>query len=82
MHGANMGFSAAAYLRAGGFPPLATAEDHGLWRRLGDIGASRVHDPTCPVVTSARSHARAPHGFAGALDDLQHRLGEQLEGVD
>jgi hypothetical protein len=82
VHGANMGFSAAAYLRAGGFPPLATAEDHALWRRLGTIGARRVHDPTCPVVTSARRHARAPAGFAGTLDALQRGLDQQPGGVD
>jgi hypothetical protein len=82
VHGANMGFSAGAYVRAGGFPPVATAEDHGLWRRLGDIGARRIHDHACPVVTSARHHARAPEGFAGALDDLQRQLGKELEDVE
>ena len=79
VHGANMGFSAAAYLQAGGFPPLATAEDHGLWARLIHVGARTIQDPTCPVVTSARRHARAPHGFASALDRLPYRLTQDLE---
>jgi hypothetical protein len=82
VHGANMGFSAPAYLQAGGFPPLATAEDHGLWRSLGNVGARRVHDPTCPVVTSARRDARAPRGFAGALDGLQRGVEPELEDAD
>jgi Glycosyl transferase family 2 len=82
VHGANMGFSAGAYLRAGGFPPVATAEDHGLWRRFGEIGARRIHDHACPVVTSSRHHARAPEGFAGALDDLQGQLDQELEDAE
>jgi hypothetical protein len=82
VHGANMGFSGDAYVRAGGFPPVPTAEDHGLWRRFGDIDARRVHDRTCPVVTSARTHSRAPHGFAGALDALEQQRNQELEDVD
>ena len=30
VHGANLGFRASAYLTAGGFPPVPTAEDHAL----------------------------------------------------
>ena len=30
VHGANLGIRASAYLAAGGFPPLRTAEDHAL----------------------------------------------------
>jgi glycosyltransferase involved in cell wall biosynthesis len=71
IHGASMGFSAGAYMQAGGFPPLATGEDHALWRRLGDVGARKMYDPTCPVITSARRKARAPLGFASALDLLE-----------
>ena len=33
-----------------------------------------VHDATCPVTTSARRLARAPHGFAAALDQHQPKI--------
>ena len=33
VHGANLSFRASAYLEAGGFPELPTAEDHALGRR-------------------------------------------------
>ena len=42
VHGANLGVRADAYLRAGGWADLRTAEDHDLWRRLlgsGEPGA-------------------------------------------
>jgi hypothetical protein len=81
IHGASMGFSAVAYREAGGFPPLATGEDHALWRRLGAVGARRIHDASCPVATSARREARAPSGFAGALDRLEYPYFD-LEGTD
>ena len=67
VHGANLGVRADAYLRAGGWPPLPTAEDHDLWRRLQDSGAVPVSDARLWVVTSGRRVGRAPFGFAGAL---------------
>lgn len=83
IHGASMGFDASAYLRAGGFPPVPSAEDHGLWRRFGEIGTRRVHDASCPVATSGRRNARAPDGFARALDRLERQFEhEELEDVD
>jgi glycosyltransferase involved in cell wall biosynthesis len=82
VHGANMGCRADAYCSAGGFPPVETAEDHQLWRRLGAIGASRLHDPDCPVYTSARARGRAPLGFAALLNQMQDRIEEELDGVD
>ena len=36
VHGANLGFRASAYLRAGGFPALPTAEDHALVAAHGE----------------------------------------------
>lgn len=66
VHGANLGVRADAYLRAGGWRDLETAEDHDLWSRLiGNatlISTARVH-----VSTSGRRVGRAPHGFADAL---------------
>jgi glycosyltransferase involved in cell wall biosynthesis len=70
VHGANLGFRAAAYLRAGGFPPVPTGEDRALVAAL-TAGGSRVRRAGAPaVVTSARRAARAPDGFSGYLADL------------
>jgi glycosyltransferase involved in cell wall biosynthesis len=71
VHGANLAFSLGAYRRAGGVPPLATGEDRAMWRALVASGAAAIHDPHCPVVTSARRWARAPHGFAEVINRLE-----------
>ena len=42
VHGANLGVSAHAYLRAGGFAPLACSEDVALVEQLGDRRPHRV----------------------------------------
>jgi glycosyltransferase involved in cell wall biosynthesis len=70
VHGANLGFSAAAYLAAGGFRPLPTAEDHGLVNDLQAAGVRLLRTTRIPVVTSARTHARAPGGFGCFLAAL------------
>ena len=67
VHGANLGVRADAYLRAGGWAGLATAEDHDLWGRLLTSGHARVSDATLQVITSGRRSGRAPLGFANAL---------------
>jgi glycosyltransferase involved in cell wall biosynthesis len=67
VHGANFGVRADAYLRAGGWGGLATAEDHDLWNRLARVGARRVSVARIKVITSGRRLGRAPHGFADAL---------------
>ena len=70
VHGANLGFAADAYLAAGGFRPLPTAEDHAL---VDDFRAARIpllRTVRLPVVTSARRRARAPRGFAWLLGTL------------
>jgi glycosyltransferase involved in cell wall biosynthesis len=67
VHGANLGVRADAYLRAGGWSPLTTAEDHDLWHRLHATGARRLSTATLNVLTSGRRVGRAPMGFAGAL---------------
>jgi hypothetical protein len=67
VHGANLGVRADAYVRAGGWGALATAEDHDLWGRLRIAGCPVVSDARLRVVTSGRRVGRAPHGFAGAL---------------
>lgn len=67
IHGANLGVRADAYVRAGGWAALETAEDHDLWKRLRDAGSMQVSAGTLKVVTSGRRVGRAPMGFAGAL---------------
>lgn len=67
VHGANLGVRADAYVRAGGWNPLRTAEDHDLWNRLGALGCRRVAMGRMRVVTSGRRVGRAPSGFADAL---------------
>ena len=69
-HGANMGFSARAYWRVGGFRPLASGEDVDLVERFEAAGYSIHRDTGISVVTSARTSARAPHGFAHHLSRL------------
>jgi hypothetical protein len=70
VHGANLGVRADAYLRAGGWGSLETAEDHDLWNRLLEIGSSGRSIGHMTVLTSGRRVGRAPHGFAGALIGL------------
>jgi glycosyltransferase involved in cell wall biosynthesis len=67
VHGANLGLRADAYLQAGGWQDLCTAEDHDLWRRLHSGRHRRVSDAGLCVLTSGRRVGRAPLGFAGAL---------------
>jgi hypothetical protein len=67
VHGANMGVRADAYLRAGGWLSLETAEDHDLWHRLHEFGHRRLSASKLQVRTSGRKLGRAPQGFADAL---------------
>jgi glycosyltransferase involved in cell wall biosynthesis len=67
VHGANLGVRADAYLAAGGWSQMPTAEDHDLWNRLYHEGHMRVSDAALKVITSGRRIGRAPYGFADAL---------------
>jgi glycosyltransferase involved in cell wall biosynthesis len=67
VHGANFGVRADAYVRAGGWGEVATAEDHDLWQRLHQHGARRLSVGRVKVLTSGRRVGRAPFGFANAL---------------
>ena len=68
IYGANLGLRAAAYLRVGGFAPLAEHEDVDLVRRIAQLrGASVRYSDAAPVQTSARLEGRTPGGFAGYL---------------
>ncbi len=70
IHGANMGFSARAYWRVGGFRTLASGEDVDLVERFEAAGYRIHRDTELSVITSARTQARAPHGFAHHLRQL------------
>ncbi|WP_192564863.1 glycosyltransferase [Pseudomonas gozinkensis] len=70
IHGANLGVSAQAYLRAGGFEPLACDEDVQLVRQLERSGASIAWSHRPQVVTSARLDSRARGGFGDYLRQL------------
>jgi glycosyltransferase involved in cell wall biosynthesis len=70
VHGANLGFRAAAYLRAGGFPDVPTGEDRALVAALAAAGSQVLRTRALTVLTSARRDSRAPHGFADYLAGL------------
>ena len=76
VHGANMGFSAGAYWRVGGFRPLPSGEDVDLVARFEAAGYCIHRDAELSVTTSARSQARAPHGFAHHLTQLEGSVAE------
>lgn len=68
IHGANLGFSAAAYADSGGWPPLALHEDVSLVAAMS--GRRQIRTATIPVVTSARRAPRAIGGFSDTLNKL------------
>ncbi|AMM25488.1 glycosyltransferase [Variovorax sp. PAMC 28711] len=67
IHGANLGVSAAAYRRAGGFQHLTCSEDVAFVRALEAAGIQIAWSARPRVMTSARREARAEGGFADAL---------------
>ncbi|HEY1611930.1 MAG TPA: glycosyltransferase family A protein [Paraburkholderia sp.] len=75
VHGANLGVSASAYRRAGGFEPLECAEDVALVCALLASGARVAWSARPRVVTSGRSIGRVRGGFADTLA----RLGKPIQ---
>ena len=73
VHGANLGIRASAYLAAGGFRPLRTAEDHALLAAATEAGCRVVQAGDITVETSGRRLARAPRGFSSLLRNLADR---------
>jgi glycosyltransferase involved in cell wall biosynthesis len=67
IHGANLGVSAAAYQKAGGFSALPCHEDVALVAALASTGASFAWSAAPRVATSARTDARARGGFGDTL---------------
>lgn len=70
IHGANLGFCTAAYLRAGGFQHLSVNEDVNLVRAFERDGACISWSCMPQVITSARLQGRASGGFADYLRGL------------
>jgi glycosyltransferase involved in cell wall biosynthesis len=71
VHGANLGVRADVYLSVGGWCPQTTVgEDHGLWNRLIDVGATIRHSTHLRVITSGRVVSRVEGGFASNLRAL------------
>jgi len=81
IHGANLGVSADAYRRAGGFQPLASSEDVALVKALQAAGVRIAWSAAPRVTTSARREFRAPDGFGATLkrvDEQSRRLARPL----
>lgn len=70
VHGANLGFSAAAYTAAGGFTARAAHEDVQLAERIKAAGTAWIATDWIRAVTSGRRDGRTPEGFSGFLRQL------------
>lgn len=75
VHGANLGFTLAAYRSAGGFRPLRVHEDVELVAAMRASGVSSIAAGHLTVTTSGRRTGRAPDGFAAYLDALGDGVG-------
>ena len=71
IHGANLSFSAAAYLAVGGFAPLPCHEDVDLVKKFESQGYAITWSNRVRVTTSSRLQARASEGFAAFLTNLE-----------
>ncbi|MEQ7922135.1 glycosyltransferase [Xanthomonas sp. WHRI 1810A] len=74
IHGANLGVSAAAYAKAGGFRALAAHEDVHLIEDLERSGATITWTAVNRVITSARKSCRCREGFGDYLKSLGDSL--------
>lgn len=71
VHGANLGFRADVYLRAGGFPDVETEEDVALVDRIRALTARWVATHQNSVLTSGRTTSRVIGGFGSYIADLE-----------
>ncbi|MFF1385063.1 glycosyltransferase [Arthrobacter sp. NPDC058288] len=74
IYGANFGVRASAYLAAGGFPRRQAHEDRILVENLRKQAYAVQATDTIRVLTSGRTHARAPQGFGAYLRALALEL--------
>lgn len=82
IHGANMGFSAEAYWRVGGFAALASGEDVDLVERFQAAGCHVYRDESLWVTTSDRRTGRAPGGFAEHLAEVSEQVASRDDRAD
>lgn len=80
IHGANLGVSASAYCRVGGFQPLSSSEDVALVEALLRSGASVAWSAAPRVVTSSRKTFRAPAGFGATLERIARESDVAVDG--
>ena len=76
VHGANLGFSLAAYLQVGGFTHQERGEDVDLVSRFRRAGLVVLATADDPVATSGRRTSRVRGGFADYLSDLDDELAD------
>jgi len=76
VHAANLGLSAQAYRKVGGFSPLACSEDQALVDALVAADVSIAWSSLPRVFTSARYDARARGGFGDYLLNIVQCLGQ------
>jgi glycosyltransferase involved in cell wall biosynthesis len=75
VHGANLGVRACAYVRSGGFPPVANHEDRRLVEALSELeGVVIERCRWLAVTTSGRLDGRCHEGFAQSLAALAARV--------
>ncbi|WP_261994819.1 glycosyltransferase family 2 protein [Streptomyces sp. ME109] len=74
VHGANLGVSASAYVRVGGFAALRSGEDCDLAARLSEAGYGIARTDQHPVHTAARLSGRAPGGLSDLLASMHCAL--------
>lgn len=82
VHGANLGVSAHAYVRAGGFPALACGEDVALVDLLIATGANVAWSAAPRVSTSGRFDARVNGGFGTTLAAWASQLSDRQDNSE
>lgn len=81
LYAANLGVRAAPFLRVGGFPAVASGEEHALLGRLRRGGYRLVTGADIVVRTSARLHGRATGGLADLLRERARGAGRRATGI-
>ena len=71
VHGANLGFRADSYLRAGGFRDAESREDVGLVERIRAVTSRWVATHQTSVLTSGRTESRVSGGFGSYIAALE-----------
>jgi glycosyltransferase involved in cell wall biosynthesis len=74
VHGANLGVSTEAYLRAGGFDALVCNEDLALVEALHDAGVAIAWSMRPKVFAGARRDFNAPDGFCAPPERIDRDM--------